>query len=246
MSRSELQSPQSTPEPAPDPEAIERLKRQSKLNYETHEPLNNGEVDEQAEDEDLDFRLFATSNPETSTTATKIRLKSPTPQTTEPGFANGGRPLHYYFADPTKKKVSQYTASALSGADILALSKHPWPGSAYPWKVLHLPASADLKSTMSSTCHTALFTKLLPPENIGGRKRRRLGKKSRIRIRTQAAASRAKVELAKAETEAREAAAREKRTRENRAKKARKRMKERGKKGDGVAAGDGETVGVGD
>lgn len=148
VGRDELQSPRSSPEPELDPEVLERLKRQADFTYETRDTTEAGYGPPQDDDEQLDFQLFATSKPGVTASTSKIRLRSPTPQTGEAGFVDSGRPSKYYFADATDK--SSYISTALSGADILKLAKQPWPGSAYPWKVLQLPPSGETGSELHS------------------------------------------------------------------------------------------------
>jgi hypothetical protein len=97
------------------------------------------------------------------------------------------------------------------GADIILLGSKP--GTALPWRVIHLNASKP--SSLSNHCPTLLAS---TPATTKTR-RSRAGKKRRIAIRKKYAAI-----TAQAETE------REKRTRRNREKKVKKKEREKLKK----------------
>lgn len=237
--RSELRSPESSPEPAPDPDTLERWRGLADFDYVAPKGVEQttAAVAADGEDEELEFQLFATAKPAADKTAiaNKIRLRSPTPQTTDPGFVNAERPLEYYFADSTNR--DSYSTTALSGSQVSALSKTPWPGSTYPWKVLHLPSGGQTKAARLQA--NMLFDKLVSAgaEEGSSTRRKRLGKKARIKIRTKLQAARSKAEQAKMDANAKEAALKEKRTRLNREKKIKKRAKEKAKKAEGKEEG---------
>ncbi|KAK1808004.1 hypothetical protein LTR12_017636 [Friedmanniomyces endolithicus] len=223
VSRTELQSPASPPDLNPEPHAISHLKAIDQFHYvtKTNESLEAGEPED-----DLDFRLFTALNAADGTTAA--------------GFVVPGRVRRYYFADTfATGDKENYARVALSGAQVLALSCAPWPGSAYEWKVVHVPSTKGRLPSGSVAVKDRIdvTTDLLA-------KRKRPGKKSRIKIRTKLAISRVEAEKSQANAVAREAAEREKRVRTNRAKKLKRRAQEKAKKsgvkGDGTDSDDGD------
>lgn len=153
------------------------------------------------------------------------------------------RSQSYYFADPvTSVDKRKLEIAALTGNQVLARSNSSWPGSAYTWKVLHLPPSGLTKDLKAQTSSQVRFAGLLGDKQE--KKRTRPGKKYRIKLRKRSAASAAKKDAKKAAAEAKEAAEREKRTRRNREKKVKRKAKEKAKK-EGVEDDDGE-AGTGD
>ncbi|KAK0259874.1 hypothetical protein LTR35_016020 [Friedmanniomyces endolithicus] len=228
VSRADLHSPARTPDLEPELLAVKDLKKINAFHYvaNTDDTVQPGEPED-----DLDFRLFAAaSTTDAAKAPTKIRLRSPTPQTTAAGFVVPERGRGYYFADTLETEDEEnFTRAALSGAQVQALSRAPWPGSAYEWKVVHLPAAKGWRPAELPASSGGVVVEI-----DGGLKRKRPGKKLRIRIRTKLAISRVEAEKLQAEAEnsqayavAREAADREKRIRTNRAKKLRKRAKEK-------------------
>ncbi|KAK0926944.1 hypothetical protein LTR29_017756 [Friedmanniomyces endolithicus] len=228
VSRTELQSPASPPVLTPESDAFRHLRALDDLHYVTKpiEDLQAGDPED-----DFDFRLFAAvSTADAAKAPTKIRLRSPTPQTAAAGFVVPQRDRGYYFADTlVTADKENYARVALSGAQVLALSRAPWPGSAYEWKVVHVPSTKGRLPSGS----VAVKDRIDVTIDVDA-KRKRPGKTSRIKIRTELAISRVEVEKLQAEAEnsqakavAREAADREKRVRTNRAKKLRKRAKEK-------------------
>ncbi|TKA79834.1 hypothetical protein B0A55_02782 [Friedmanniomyces simplex] len=214
----------STPDRFPELDAIQYRKAANGLEYVT----KTGESAQASEpDDDLDFRLFATpSAPGAAKAESKIRLRSPTPQTTAAGFIVMERDRRYYFADAfTTATKETYVRVALSGAQILALSRTPWPGSAYPWKVLNLPPVKGKGKTQPAQPSDQLTS-----ETGGASKRKRPGKKARIQIRAKLATSRVEAGKREVDAAAREAVEREKRVRLNRVKKLRKRARDKAKK----------------
>lgn len=251
--RSELRSASSTPPPPSDDEGIQRLRNLSNLQYaiqDTTIPDAPGPAAED-DDEELAFNLFAptasTANAEPSTgdptsTAQKIRLRSPSLNIADAGFAQPARNRSYYFAFPADgQKKFNFEASALSTSQIFSLSHHPWPGSVYPWKVLHISVS-DLSriqrlqlSQHAPPSGSSMLGKLDSPP-----KRRRLGKKARIAVRQKHRAEVAKQEQASKSKEVKETEEKEKRVRRNREKKLKRRAKEKAKKAAGGLADAGE------
>ncbi|KAK5700117.1 hypothetical protein LTR17_023192 [Elasticomyces elasticus] len=218
VSRADLVSPAGTPEPEQDSGITVRSQKFTFIKKTS--AADNRPLTEDNEDL-LDFRLFAPTS--ATGNASKIRLRSPTPQTTAPGFVVRARNLNYYLAEPP------------SSAD-KALSRTPWPGSAYPWKVLHVSSRGRRKSFPSTDKGPASA-----PTSASATKRKQPGKKARIQIRVKLAAQRAEADKQQTDTKAREVADREKRVRLNRAKTLRKRAREKARKA-GVAkdGSDGE------
>ncbi|TKA28316.1 hypothetical protein B0A54_16115 [Friedmanniomyces endolithicus] len=238
VSRTELQSPASPPVLTPESDAFRHLRALDDLHYVTKpiEDLQAGDPED-----DFDFRLFAAvSTTDAAKAPTKIRLRSPTPQTTAAGFVVSERDRGYYFADTLETEDKEnFTRAALSGAQVQALSRTPWPGSAYEWKVVHVPS---VKGSLPSR-PAAVKDQIDVTMDVDA-KRKRPGKKSRIKIRTKLAISRVEAENSQARAVAREAAEREKRVRTNRAKKLKRRAQEKAKKsgvkGDGTDSDDGD------
>ncbi|KAK0951270.1 hypothetical protein LTR91_025100 [Friedmanniomyces endolithicus] len=244
--RADLHSPARIPDLEPELDAIRHLKKVDDFHYVTKptEDLRAGDPEE-----DLDFRLFAAVNAAGGVSAAnKIRLRSPTPQTTAAGFVVPERDWRYYFADTleTGEDKEDYARAALSGAQVLALSRKSWPGSAYEWKVVHVPPTRGSLSTGPVLAKDRERFKM-----EAATRRKRPGKKSRIKIRTKLAVSRVDAEKQQAEAAnsqakavARETADREKRVRTNRAKKLKRRAQEKAKKGgvkgDGTDSDDGD------
>ncbi|KAK1048251.1 hypothetical protein LTR74_017567 [Friedmanniomyces endolithicus] len=236
--RADLHSPARTPDLEPELLAVKDLKKINAFHYvaNTDDTVQPGEPED-----DLDFRLFAAaSTTDAAKAPTKIRLRSPTPQTAAAGFVVPQRDHGYYFADTlVTADKENYARVALSGAQVLALSRAPWPGSAYEWKVVHVPSTKGRLPSGS----VAVKDRIDVTTDVLA-KRKRPGKKSRIRIRTMLALSRVEAEKSQANAVAREAAEREKRVRTNRAKKLKRRAQEKAKKsgvkGDGTNSDDGD------
>lgn len=208
-----------------------RLKSFTDFEYVDHE----GTPAEPAEEEQLDFRLFAAASARQQEPA-KIRLRSPTPTNAQPGFIRPSRDISYYLADSlTSSQYSRVAAVAVTGEQVLARAYTPWPGSTYPWKVLLLPASASGKSLKSQT--RSEFARLVDQD--APTKRKRLGKKARLKLRTKVASQKRQQEAKREASERKEADEREKRTRRNREKKVKKKLRDKAKKtgatGDDVA-----------
>jgi len=245
--RADLHSPARTPELEPEVNAIRHLmsRAQDELHFVTN---TNSAVQDGEPEDDLDFCLFAAVNAAgAAKPANRIRLRSPTPQKTAAGFVVPERDRRYYFADTLVTAGKEnYARVALSGAQVLALSRAPWPGSAYEWKVVHVPSTKGRLPSGS----VAVKDRIDVTTDVLA-KRKRPGKKLRIKIRTKFAISRVEAEKLQAEAVnlqakavAREAAEREKRVRTNRAKKLKRRAQEKAKKsgvkGDDTDSDDGD------
>ena len=178
-----------------------------------------------ASDEEVDFRLFAGPKFEI-TGPRKIRIRSPSVDTTNPGFVRHRDPSHHFANTPSLSDKENLEASALTGQQIADLSKSYRPGSAYSWKVLNLSASNLAKSIQESG--VSAFQKLMddhePP------KRKRPGKKARVKVRIKQETLEKQQLAGQATAKAKEAVEREKRTRRNREKKVKKKMRDKAKK----------------
>jgi hypothetical protein len=167
------------------------------------------------EDEELEFQLFAPTKSTTDTSAPaqvaqKIRIRSPSEELREPGIIGPGRPLSYYHTgelDTTRAR--EYEVTAVTGADVLAMSKLPCTGCAYPWKVVTIPSSQAKAALAAAAAQNPVAEAFLPDVP---KKRTRLGKKDRIK---------------------KERLEREKRARRNREKKFKKRARDKAKKAAG-------------
>ena len=236
VGRSELQSEDSFSSSSADLEAVQRLKQMK--DFEIVHALTNieelGNRDENTvdtpDDSEYDFRLFGTTNAvkreQPLHSIHKIRLSSPPTSKAKAGFTQPTRDSTYYFTQPVSTLEKRNIESvALTGEEVLAHARRPWPGSSYSWKVLHLPITNVQKSIR--TQHLYSFQKLVndnPPI-----KRSRHGKKYRIKLRNRHATLQAQKDANKAAAEKKAAAEREKRTRRNREKKVKKRLRDKSK-----------------
>lgn len=193
--------------------------------FASHGEESIGGVDE----DEYEFRLFDTAdsgnNEHSRSGLHKIRLDSPSTSTRNEGFLQPERDRNYYFTNPlSPKNAEQMKTTALTGEDVLSMSRRPWPGCAYPWRVLHLPPSRKQQ-------HLQPFHRLgkLIVENVSSN-RKRAGKKHRIKIRQERAKLSAQQDAATAAAKEKEAAEREKRTRRNREKKVKKKERDKAKK----------------
>ncbi|KAK6421731.1 hypothetical protein LTR81_005298 [Elasticomyces elasticus] len=221
VSRVDLLSPAGTPEPEELSDLTAQVRPQ-KFKFVTKTSETDNFAFAKDNEDLLDFRLFAPTSATES--ANKIRLRSPTPHTTAPGFVAHERNLNYYLAElSSSADKSKYESAALSGTEVLALSHTPWPGSAYPWKVLHV-------SSKGSRNRSATGVNDMVTGPTSATKRKQPGKKARIQIRVKLAAQRAETDKQQTDAKAREIADREKRIRLNRAKTLRKRAREKARK----------------
>jgi hypothetical protein len=245
ITRSELRSASASPSPPSDDEALQRLRNLNTLQFATKNVQMDdapAEAAAQDEDEEMMFQLFAPSKSapkagqaEPQPSAQKIRIRSPSVDAATRGFLQPSRPRSYHFTDtPSEELRTTYEAAALSGERILELSKNsPWPGSAYGWRVLHVPSSQISRGARIASAQQtpAGFSK--PGQLEAPSTRKRAGKKLRIKIRSKAEAAKAKQEAALKAKDAKEEAEKEKRTRRNREKKVKRKAKEKAKKAEG-------------
>lgn len=194
--RDELDSPSSSRASSPDVDILNKLRANTQFDLiETaNVPHHDAPVDApgDSEDEELAFNLFApTIKPATASDGTAaivpqtIRLRSQTPlEDQNQGFTKPERDSTYYFSGPvTATKQTQYDTSAVTGAEVLAMSRLPCPGCAHPWKVIHLPSSAVTPALRANIAATTKFEDTFLPDVDRERKRKRLGKKMRIKKR---------------------------------------------------------------
>lgn len=241
VSRADLLDTGSSPTPSPEPDALERFRALGRLDFVAStktEHIDAGSHGEDGAEDELEFQLFAAPTKATETGDThKIRLKSPSLDPERTGFLRRHRSQDYYFTSPlTKKEKRQLQSVALQGDQVLKNATSPWPGSAYAWKVLHLPPSGISKDLR--TAGQPVLPKLTGAQQLG-KKRTRPGKKYRLKLRQKATEGARKKEERKKVDEEKEAAEREKRTRRNREKKVKKKAKEKAKKEEGRDEGTG-------
>lgn len=139
--------------------------------------------------------------------------------------------MSYYHTgelDPTRAK--EYEVAAVTGADVLAMSKLSCTGCAYPWKVVNVPASQAKAALAAAAAQNSAAEAFLPDI---AKKRTRLGKKDRIKKRQKMAKIKAKKEEEGKSKEEKERLEREKKARRNREKKFKKRARDKAKKAAG-------------
>lgn len=147
------------------------------------------------------------------------------------------RPLSYYIANPaTAAEKARYASAAMTGEDIIQLSKTPWPGMSYNWRIISTTSSMSPALTTASIGSSS--TSSADPEQASKHKRTRLGKKSRIKLRMKLQTKVAKQKEKEEQDKAKEAHLRDKKTRMNRAKQLRKREKARLAKGEASGPDD--------
>jgi len=239
--RSDLDSPRSSRESSIDLDALERLRSNAHFSTDYTGPdITTAHRDDdaipndEAEEEEVAFRLFAPTSSNTKEGTTQIiRLRSPTPMDLEPGLVNPVRDRSYFFTGDTSSDLAEeYAIAAVSGEDVRARSQSYWPGSAYAWKVLSIPRS----QAMATLDQQQSFKKLLGSD-ASSKRRVRLGKKARIRKRQKLAARKSKAEEEAHAKEEKDRLEREKRARRNREKKNKKRARDKAKKTNGNTVG---------
>ncbi|CAC9890938.1 unnamed protein product, partial [Aureobasidium pullulans] len=162
-------SPQSSRASSPDLDTLERLG--ANLQFEVvDKPPQPIETVENLEDEEeeLEFQLFAPTKSITDAStpapaAQKIRIRSPSEELREPGIVGLGRPLSYYHTgelDPVRAK--EFEIAAVTGADVVAMSKQPCPGCAYPWKVIKMPSSQAKSALAAAAAQYPVAEAFLP------------------------------------------------------------------------------------
>ena len=251
VSRADLARTESSPSPSPEPDVLERFRGLDELEFAPSKATsadNDVTMTGNEHDEGLEFQLFAAPKKSggdlkayAPAETHRIRLRSPSLDPEKVGFVRPHRYQGYYFArELTAEEKNQMENAAVTGRQVLSHATSPWPGTAYPWKILHLPSSRSAKA-LPSQLHIPRLGDPSP-----AKKRTRPGKKYRIKIRKKAAAALEKKEERKAQEEKREAEEREKRTRRNREKKVKRKAKEKAKKADGAKGGEEGDEGKGE
>ena len=221
VDRSELLSEHSTPPASP---GFERIKHLAEFEY-VEQKKDLIPIKETGSDDELDFVLFApsTKRSEPSQAVSKIRIQTPPPDDTDPGFVVPNRPQAYYFTGSISARDHEnFEAAALSGQDVLTRWCHLAPGNGYVWKVRRIAMSTRQLHMLED--HAKVMHGDIPS------KHKRPGKKARVKARTKLAATKASQIHQQQADEMKEAAEREKRTRRNREKKAKKKQREKAKK----------------
>ncbi|KAI4130933.1 MAG: hypothetical protein LQ347_003188 [Umbilicaria vellea] len=194
------------------------------------------------ETEAFDFRLFSTSTRKSSNaaephdTSQKIVIKSPSPESGEPGFTQPRRPESYYFTGASAPERRQrYEEVAISGPEIIKGQDIHYPGWALPWRVLTLKVNTRTGIAALSTSSGPPPTSTLP--------KKRSGKKRRILIRQKLARRTAQQRAEAAALAEKEVADRAKRTQRNREKKVKKKQRDKAKRAQDAGGGERQAVG---
>lgn len=231
VDRSELLESESDAPPSPDLEDRIALDEFEFVQRE-HNAKDGAAPDD---DDEMDFCLFAPSaNVQETATPARIRVNTPPVDVGDAGFLSARDDSYYFASAPSLKRKEQLRSAAVTGQDVLSRAHGIWPGSAYPWKVLHLPSTKKQRSMLANA--DSLSSKLFG--NDASLSRKRPGKKARLKIRTRAVAAKARQEQKQREADLKEAAEQEKRTRRNREKKVKRKQREKAKKAAESGAAD--------
>lgn len=147
MRRSALQSSSSSLDAASSDE-VERARWQRQLEQvygagsgdQQTSDTNTGPAEsivqgDNADGEAYEFKLFSSKSNQDSFPAQqppKIVLRSPSPESTEPGFVRPRRLENYYFTGAlTGKELSQYREVAVEGDDVLRESRSKWVSASW-------------------------------------------------------------------------------------------------------------------
>jgi len=176
--------------------------------------------------EEFEFRLFKSDKPLAKIVIADDRPRRPG----EGGFVVPSRPLSHYLAPPvTLARKSQFAAAALSGDDVIAMSKRRWWGMEMAWRVTHITLPVRRRATGTAEAE--------PPEGAESARRKRPGKKKRLAARTKHRGEETAKEVAwknaaakETEKASKEERLQQKKKRLNREKKIKRRAKEREKK----------------
>ncbi|KIV99948.1 uncharacterized protein PV09_08465 [Verruconis gallopava] len=185
----------------------------------------------QKEVEELEFRLFA-STTESQMPVIRIRLHSPACKEESANLARG-RPKSYYFkGQPSVKEQAQLNSVALSGEQVIEMSKMPCPGLNLPCRVIKLQTLSTSHATDALSKDTdGIKTWQGEISTVFDKKRRkRPGKKSRVAVRKKLQKEAERVRLARIAEIDKELAERMKKSKKNRDKKLRQRAKEKERK----------------
>lgn len=190
------------------------------------------------------------TQPESQPRTNLISIRSPSPpvaslDNTHPSSIP--RPLSHHFTASlplsTQTRLhSNYVQAAISGHAIIRLSRHqPWPGSALPRRVIHLPAHAKQQVIVihdpSNSGNGVKAATSHQVREAGSRSARtRPSKKARDRLKQRAVKRQAVIDASKSKEEHE----REKKNRKNRERKVKRRAKERKDKEEARAKGEDE------
>ena len=155
------------------------------------------------------------------------------------------RDSSYYFASATQSQHKAFLASAVSGVEVLARSRTPWPGCHLPWRVQTLCISKAALKGLATSLQDDLALAEIPLEDsidVNRRRKAKPGKKRRIALRTKTRAAIATREAKMKEEDEKERAEKEKRTKRNREKKVKRKAREKLKKAEVVGEVAGEVA----
>jgi hypothetical protein len=179
-------------------------------------------------DEEVEFRLFATSANSARNDIQIFRIHSPDRSNEPPGFVIARRIESYYFQESlSPEKQEELATVALSGSEVLVNSKSAWPGCSLPWRVTRIETDGMISSSQ-------LPADTQPQSADTKSRNSRIGKKARIVNRKRLAAEREQAEKRAQQDVEKQIAEREKKTRRNREKQLKKREKEKLKKAGGA------------
>jgi len=205
-----------------------------------HEQDNGGmdeaeaEVESEDGEQEFEFRLFASSNKQTSDGGggvNKIVLGDDEEDIGEGGFIRGRDPRVFIIGRAEGERKLGFQQMSRSGEEVLRQANRRAWGLEVPWRVSVIRIVGERK--FGNTFDT--------PNNVeedgGEAKRKRPGKKRRILLRGRRKKIEDDVERRRLDKERKEETEREKRTRRNREKKVKKKLKEKAKK-TGMGEGD--------
>jgi len=188
------------------------------------------------EEPEFEFRLFSTG-PVQKVVLTPVDDQKEGVYDENNGGIVENRPLSYYVrGELNPEQREQFQSAAISGGDVLQGAKQRAWGLELPWRVTKITMSSSQKSEKKEQQTDHSSTTIRIPDQEGGGKRKKLGKKARIatRIKQKAAAELEKQRMTKEEH------LKEKKKRLNREKKLKRRQKEKEKKlAAGIGGGDG-------
>lgn len=181
--------------------------------------------DQEHEEEGFAFNLFRPQ----STQINVVKIRSPSViSDAEPGLSVT-RPLSYYLTDRSTKhlrtqQLEAFATSAVSTEELQQIAQRCWPGTATPWRVIHLPAHKGqiiVHSAVTSNAKTEQH-----PDATNPSRRARVSKKRRDLLRSKATKRQRLID----ETKTKEEHEREKKNKKNRERKLKRRAKERQEK----------------
>ncbi|TVY81849.1 hypothetical protein LSUE1_G004873 [Lachnellula suecica] len=187
---------------------------------------NAEDAQDEEEPPEFEFRLFSAGENDTAEPQ-KIILELDEEEGGDGGFVVPNRNPKYYFAEKAVGEEQwRFEAAALTGDEVLGLSKRRAWGLEVPWrvKVLKVVGSPKSASAGAETGQVVLV-------EVGREsKRKRPGKKRRVILRQRKKKSDEVLEKRRKEQELKDETEREKKTRRNREKKVKQRLKEKAKK----------------